>query len=205
MDNNFSSIESENKEESLSSKQIILFKKVSMVDKYNFFEYLAVMIDGGVSITEALDSVENKISSPYFKEKVKELITYISSGDSFSKSMKKMPDVFTASEISIVEAGETTGKLVFALSKLSDDLKKIYNLRKKVKGALTYPLIIFLFLLAAVGIVLIYVIPAIIPMFENASVELPMATKSLIATSDFVINNFAFIVLFFITLFVLFV
>jgi type IV pilus assembly protein PilC len=104
MDNNFSSIESENKEENLSSKQIILFKKVSMVDKYNFFEYLAVMIDGGVSITEALDSVENKISSPYFKEKVKELITYISSGDSFSKSMKKMPDVFDASEISIVEA-----------------------------------------------------------------------------------------------------
>jgi type II secretory pathway component PulF len=60
-------------------KQYILFKKIDALDKANFYEYLSVMIDGGVSITEALDSVESKITSVYFNEKIRELITYIQS------------------------------------------------------------------------------------------------------------------------------
>jgi type II secretory pathway component PulF len=60
-------------------KQYIFFKKIDALEKANFYEYLSVMIDGGVSIIEALDSVESKISSIYFNQKIIELITYISS------------------------------------------------------------------------------------------------------------------------------
>lgn len=176
--------------------QYILFKSINPLDKANFYEYLSVMIDGGVSITEALSSVESKISWSYFNEKIWELITYISSWDSFSKAMKKMPDVFSSAEISIIEAGEQIWGLVESLWKLSEDLKKVYNLKKKVKWALTYPLIIFLFLFLAILIVLIYVIPAIIPLFANSDVELPAATNALIATSDFLKWNFGLLILF---------
>ncbi|MCP4523385.1 MAG: type II secretion system F family protein [Candidatus Gracilibacteria bacterium] len=186
-------------------KQYILFKKVSVVDKANFYEYISVMIDGGVSFTEALESVDAKIDGVFFKEKIMELLMYIQSGDSFSKSMKKMPDIFESSEVSIVEAGEQTGTLVQALAKLSEDLKKIHNLRKKITGALTYPFIIFLFLILAVIIVLVYVIPAITPLFTDSDVELPLATQALVATSDFVKGNLALLFLFFASLYVMYI
>lgn len=181
-------MENTNKED-FYSNEIILFKKVSIVEKYNFYEYLSVMIDWWVSIVESLKTVETKITSHYFKQKIKELITFISSWDSFSKSMKKIPDVFTSSEISVIEAWETSWMLSISLLKISDDLKKVHELRNKVKWALTYPIIIFLFLFLALFVVLTFVIPQIKPLFDTAEVELPMSTKLLIMSSDFIIWN----------------
>lgn len=172
-----------------------LFKKVDLIDKYNFYEYVSSMIDGGVPITEALESVADQLNSVYFKQKINELITYISSGDSFSKSMKKIPHVFGPQEIALVEAWETTGSLTVALLKISVDLKKAHNLRSKIKSSLTYPTIIFLFLFAAIFVVLTYVIPSIKPLFDNSDVELPMATQMLVGTSDFIAGNIILIIL----------
>jgi type IV pilus assembly protein PilC len=164
-------------------------KKVTVIDKYNFYEYLSVMLDWWVWIWESLESVWEKITSPYFKQKIDELLIYISSWDSFSKSMKKIPQIFESSETSIIEAGETTWMLSESLSKLSFDLKKVYELRNKVKWALTYPFIIFLFLFLAIWVVLTYVIPAIQPLFETTETQLPIATQALIATSEFLRSN----------------
>lgn len=175
--------------ENIKTNEIILFKTVSLKDKYNFFEYLSVMLDWWVWITESLMSVESKITSPYFKLKIKELITYIESGDSFSKAMKNMPDVFSKSEISIIEAWETSWMLAESLMKVSDDLKKIADLRNKIKWALTYPIIIFLFLFLALFIVLTFVIPELKQLFTSAEAKLPMSTQLMIWTSNFVVDN----------------
>jgi len=191
-------------EKNTMNKEIVFRKKVWVIDKYNFYEYISVMLDWWVWVTDALKSVESKITSVYFKQKIKELITYISSWDSFSKSMKKIPNVFESSEISIIEAWETTWQLSSSLMKLSDDLKKLHELKNKIKSALTYPLIIFIFLILALVIVLAYVIPAIQPLFIDSDVELPVATKALIWTSDFIIQNYWVLILFFSTVFVLF-
>ncbi|PIE85484.1 hypothetical protein CSA08_01860 [Candidatus Gracilibacteria bacterium] len=193
------------KDNKQTKKYYYISKKVRAIDKSNFYEYLSVMIDGGVTLSEALSSVNTKISNYFFKEKIEEIITYISSGDSLSKSMKKNPDIFDSSEISIIEAGESTGMLVESLKKLAEDLLKAHNLKKKIKGSLTYPVIIFLFLIFAVIIVLIYVIPAIKPLFETSEVELPTATKALLFTSDFIRNNFISLLFFFFSVFVAFV
>lgn len=184
-------------------KEIIISKKVWIADKYNFFEYMSVMLDWWVWITEALDSVTSKIASPYFKQKIRELSTYILSWDSFSKAMKKIPLVFESSEISIVESWEAVGQLSKSFMKLSDDLKRIHELKNKIKTALTYPMIIFLFMILALIIVLVWVIPQLMPLFEDSGVELPATTKALVAVSDFVINNIWIIVLSIATLVVL--
>jgi len=184
--------------------QLPFRKKVGIVDKYNFFDYLSVMLDGGVTISESLESVETKVKNPFFQQKIKELATFISSGDSMSKSMKKIPQVFTSSEISIVEAGESTGKLSQSLGSLSDNLRKTHELQSKIKASLTYPTIIFLFLFVAVIVVLTFVIPAITPLFETSEVELPLATKALVATSDFIRHNFIILILFAATFYVVF-
>ncbi len=188
----------------LADNEIFLFKKVGLVDKYNFYEYLAVLIDGGVSISEAITSTSDKVRNQYFKKKIEELHTYLSSGDSLSRSMKKIPQVFESAEVAIIEAGESIWAVTASLFKLSEELKKVHNLRLKIKWALTYPLIIFLFLLISVIIVLTYVIPAIKPLFATAEVELPKATQALIFTSDFIQNNFLLIILFCFTCFIAF-
>lgn len=187
------------------SKDIIIFKKISNVDKYNFYEYLSVMIDAWVWIAGALESVTDKISNPYFIQRIKELLVFISSGDSLSKAMKKDPNAFSQHEVSIIEAWEATGTLSTSLLNIANNLNKRDELQKKIKWALTYPIIIFLFLLVAIIVVLTYVIPAIMPLFENAEAQLPTATKALIATSDFVSHNFLVILLFIFTIFVFFV
>jgi type IV pilus assembly protein PilC len=172
-----------------------LFKKVSLVDKYNFYDYMWMMVEGWITISEALSSVSNKIKNQFFVSKINELKMYISSWDSFSKSMKKIPMIFSPSEIAIVESWETTGDLHTTFSRLSEDLKKVHNLHQKIKWALTYPLIIFIFLFIAIIIVLTYVIPAIMPVFENSWVELPFATIMLIKVSEFIRNYFISLVI----------
>ena len=190
-------------EETQIHKPFYFSKRISTVDRYNFYEYVSVMLDSGVVLSEALESVKSKTTNPYFIEKIGELITYINSGDSFSKAMKKMPSVFEGGEVSIVESGETIGGLSDSLMKLSDSLKKSHDLQLKIKGALTYPIIIFTFLFVAVIVVLTYVIPAIVPLFETSDVELPAATKALVATSDFIRTQFVLIILLALTFLVL--
>jgi len=186
--------ENKNNNENIWNKDIILFKSISIVEKYNFYEYLSVMVDSWVTISSALDSMLLRLKNPYFKEKINELKTYITSWDSFSKSMKKVPQIFNINEISIIESWETTGMLVESFQKLSDDLKKVHELKSKIKWALTYPIIIFLFLILAILAVLTYVIPSLTPLFETTDVELPWATVALIATSDFIIANYTYII-----------
>lgn len=181
-----------------------LHKKVSIVDKFNFYEYLSVMLDGWVGVSETLESVGTKIKNSFFREKIKELQTFVSSGDSMSRSMKKIPQIFSQGEVSIIESGEATGRMSESFSHLAENLRKSYELRSQIKSALTYPAIIFLFLILAIVIVLTYVIPAVSELFANSDVELPLATRMLIATSDFVIYNWAILVLLVITSIVLF-
>lgn len=185
-----------NPEKQNNKKDIILFKKVSIVDKYNFYEYMSVMIDWWIWVSEALESAKDKVWSLYFKEKIGELITFISSWDSFSKAMKKMPNIFPQSETSIIESWETIGQLSSSLMKLSESLRKLHDLKNKIIWALTYPIIIMCFFVLALAIVLIYVVPAITPIFADSNVELPSSTKALLMTSDFVRNNFLLIILF---------
>lgn len=185
----------EKKENNIAKKEIILSKKVWLMDKYNFFEYISVMLDWWIWLNESLNSVASKISSPYFKIKIQEILTYINSWDSFSRAMRKIPGVFTNSEVFIVEAWEATWQLSNSLMKLSNDLKKVYELRKKIKWALTYPAIIFLFMFIAVGIVMTYVVPAIKPLFTESDKELPLSTQSLIWVSDFIVNNIFILIL----------
>lgn len=180
----------------MSNLNINLLQKVSLTEKFNFYEYLAIMLDGGVSISETLESVQTKLKNKFFKEKIQELQTYVSSGDSMSRSMKKIPQIFKSGEISIIESWESTGKLSESLFQLSENLRKSHDLRSKIKAALTYPLIIFLFLILAIIIVLVYVIPSVSQLFENAEAELPRATKALIATSNFVIYYWYYILFF---------
>ena len=200
---NASNIEEHNSLE-IENNSFMLFKKVPDKDKYNFYEYLSVMLNSWVWVSEILTWVTEKLDNVFFKQKIGEIIVFISSWDSLSKAMKKNPQIFTKHEISIVEAWEATGTLDESLASLAISLKKSDALKKKIKGSLTYPIIIFIFLILAIVIVLTYVIPSLMPLFENSDAELPFATIALVNTSDF-LQNYYLILLFIIFSFIVFI
>ena len=188
----------------LQEEGFTLFKKVWDKDKYNFYEYLSVMLDSWVSLSKTLSWVWEKLDNLYFKQKINELEVFVSSWDSLSMAMKKLPQIFSSHEISIIEAWESTWTLNESLENLANFIKKRDILKKKIKSSLTYPFIIFVFLILAIVIVLTYVIPALMPLFENSDAKLPFATRALIATSNF-IQNYWLILLFFIFAFIVFI
>lgn len=186
-----------------TQETFILFKKVSDKDKYNFYEYLSVMLNSGVSMSETLTWVTEKLDNVFFKQKINEILVFISSWDSLSKAMKKNPWIFSKHEISTVEAWETIGSLGNALDSLAISIKKQDILKKKVKASLIYPVVIFIILFMAVIIVLLYVIPSLMPLFENSDAKLPWATIALVATSNF-LRDYYLILIFLIFSFIVF-
>jgi len=183
-----------------NNTEYYLIKSVWIKDKYNFYDYLSVMLDSWIPLSEALESVWARTKNKYFKTQIKNLLIFISSWDSFSKSMKKLPRIFNSAEISIVETWESTWSLVSSFARISENLKTKDDLTNKIKGALTYPVIILVFLFIAIMVVLVYVIPNIIPLFETSGTQLPIATLALIGTSTFVKTNILKIIFLFIVL-----
>ncbi len=182
------------KKEKKQQKKYYLSKKVSDLDKNIFYEYLSIMLDWWVSITKALDSAWKRWKNHYFKEQLEHMKVFLSSWDSLNKAMRKMPRIFSKFEYSLVEAWESSWTVIQALENLSYIFNKKYLLRKKVVWALSYPIMIFFVLIWAILVVMTMVIPKIRSLFDEAQIELPFTTRLLIATSDFISNNLAWII-----------
>lgn len=97
--------------------------------------------------------------------------------------------------MAIIESGEQTGNMQSSFSSLAHDLRDQDELRGKIKSAMTYPFIIFLFLIIAIAIVMIYVLPQIRQIIDQAQGDLPFSTRSLMAVSGFMQEHFLLIIL----------
>ena len=109
--------------------------------------------------------------------------------------MRKLPDFFEEQEIAIVESGEQTGMIQEAFLAIAKDLRVQEELRNKITSAMTYPVIIILFLILAISVVMIYVVPQLLPILGNMTGDLPFTTRALIATSNFLSGNIVYILI----------
>jgi type II secretory pathway component PulF len=176
-------------------QKIYFWNRITVKDRALFYEHLSNLVEGGVTVMNATNSFLEKTQNPKLYQEVSRLFLYINSGDSFSTAMKKLPGTFDRRETAIIEAGESSGTIQKSFANLSKQLREQEDLRKKITGALTYPLIIMVFLAIAITVIMTYVIPKIEPLFASNGVELPFATQSLIVTSSFMINNFVLIII----------
>jgi type II secretory pathway component PulF len=158
------------------------------------------MLDWWVWIVKALNSAARRWKNGYFKKQLENMEIFLSSWDSLSKAMKKLPRIFSKFEYSLVEAWEASWNVTDALENLSYIFQKKYLLKKKLIWALTYPFIIFIVLILAIMVVMLMVIPQIRWLFDEAWIELPASTKALIASSDFFSNNFFLIIFWFLVI-----
>lgn len=175
-------------------KSIVLFQKVSTVDKVFFFQNIEIMIRAGFSLSDALNVVAEQTKNKKFKEVIAELKIFIEGGGTFSKGLGRYPKIFPEILANMVAAGEISGKLEKTLHQITLQLKRSHTLHNKIRNALTYPVII-LFAMVVVGILMmIFVIPKILMVYEGTSFQLPLPTRIILWISRFISQEWMFVV-----------
>ena len=147
------------------------------------------MIDAGLPITRGLSILERQAKGK-FKKVLMGLNKSLSEGATFSDSMKNYPDVFSVLFVSMTRAGEESGNLSMALQNVSMQMEKSYQLTKKIKGALMYPAVIFSLMIIIGVLMMIYMVPTLTATFIGLGIKLPLATRIIIAISDFLKSYF---------------
>lgn len=167
--------------------------KISIKDKVLFYESVANLLDGGVTLLAAFKWFVSRLPKNGLRDAVENTIFFVESGDQLNTAMRKITNFYTEKEIAIIEAWEQTGMLKDTFMAIAKELRMQEDLRRKVIWALTYPVIIIIFLILAVTVIMTYVIPQIMPVIVEMATELTFSTKSLIAVSDFFKNNIGMI------------
>ncbi|MFH1455084.1 MAG: type II secretion system F family protein [bacterium] len=157
--------------------------------KIIFARNLGSMINAGLSLAKGLNILEKQITNKRFKKIIESLEAEIRKGNSLSEACAGYPDVFPKLFTSMVRAGEESGKLSGSLKIVADQMDESYKLKQKIKGAMIYPGVIISVMILIGVLMLVYVVPGITATFKDLNVELPLLTKILIGTSDFLKNN----------------
>ncbi len=161
---------------------------VPALEVITFVHLISVMIKSGLSLSKALGALAKQTKNKKFSVIVSDVALSISKGNTFADSLAKHPDVFDELFINMVRVGEISGTLESILFLLAEQMKKDYELRSKVKGAMIYPAVILLVMLGVGVVVMVYVIPKLAGIFSSMNVELPASTRFLMAVSSLMIN-----------------
>lgn len=181
---NFFITKIESKQEELSALKLFQ-KKISLKDKILFTKQLAIMIRSGLSILEALKSLSEESGEKDLNIVISKVIVNVEGGAPFSEALAKHPSVFNETYINMIRSGEKSGQLDLVLERLAAQQEKDYELVRKIKGALSYPVFVMIAMVVVICLVIVLVIPQLKVVFDDAGVSLPALTKGLIALSFF--------------------
>lgn len=161
-------------------------KRITLVQRLFFVQQLEIMVRTGFSLAKALETISLQIDHEGFKKTILQMREDVEKGTPLSKSASKYPKIFSETFVSMLEAGEVSGKLDEVLRRLTIQLKKSHELRTKVKNALTYPVIVSIAMVAIGIAMMIFVLPNITSLYTEAQADLPLPTRMLIGFSDFI-------------------
>jgi type IV pilus assembly protein PilC len=166
--------------------------KVTGKDVVIFTRQLSTMIDAGLPLVQGLEILGNQQENPTFKKILLQVRSDVETGTTFADALKKHPKVFDSLFCNMVEAGEIGGILDTILARLAHFMEKNMVLKKRVKGAMTYPIICLCISIVILGVILIFVIPVFEKMFTDFGAALPVPTQVVVSMSNFVKNNFLY-------------
>ena len=172
------------------------FQKVKLTELSIFCRQFSTMIDAGVSLVRCLDVLGEQNSSPKLKKIILDLKLEVEAGNMLSKAMSKYPGTFSNLFIGLIRAGEVGGVLEESLQRLSTFLEKDVELRRKVKAALTYPVLVSVVALGIVMFLTIFIVPQFLKMFIDLGLkaeDFPAMTMSLKVFSDFMVYKFYYV------------
>ena len=165
-----------------------LFGGVSLKDKMMFARYLGVMLSSGLSLPKAFQVISNQTRSRKFRSVLEEIGKEVKMGNSLADSLAKHP-VFDELSVNMIRVGEVGGNLEEVLELLADQLEKEHSLLSRVKGAMYYPSVILLVMIGVGIAMMIYVVPKLTTVFEDIQTTLPLSTRVIIATSNYMASH----------------
>ncbi len=160
-------------------------KKVTPQDVMVFSKQFATMVKAGLPILNVLGMLRDQIEHPQMKEIIEDVRKSLEGGVTLSKCFEKYPKIFDNIYINLIKAGEASGKLDVFLLKLVESLEKREKVKKKIKGALMYPSVMFSVAIVVMVFMLIKVVPVFAKMYEGMGVALPTPTAAIMTASDF--------------------
>src|SRR3989344_8170152 len=185
----------------LSSDISKYFSKVSNKDVVLFARQLSTLIDADMPLAEGLRTLAKQVEKPNFKKVLTEISEAVESGQALYGAPAAHPDIFGSFYIKLVQSGEISGKLHESLLYLADYLERSQSINSKIKAALAYPAFVVFALLVVTAIMVVYVLPQLLTIFEDiGDVQLPLTTRILIWVTDFVNKYLIFLVTFLIAL-----
>ena len=184
--------------------QLKKLQKVGGKDKATFTRLLSTMLAAGLAITDALENLAYQTENPRFKAIISEMLRDIEGGASFSAALSRHKEVFDEIYISLVRTGEAAGTLDKTLKRLAESLEKEREFKGKIKGALLYPAIVAVAMVGVAVLMLVFVVPKISAVYEEAGAALPLPTLIMITISKFFTDSWYFLVGGIIFLFLLF-
>ncbi|MEK7150573.1 MAG: type II secretion system F family protein [Patescibacteria group bacterium] len=167
---------------------LAILRRIKLTEKILFSKNLGVMIAAGLALTRALDALGRETHNPKFKVVIDDLVAQIKQGHPFATSLATHPRVFSQLYISMVEAGEKSGKLQESLGVLASQMEADHDIIRKVRGAMMYPMIIFIAMIGIGVLMLIYVVPTLTQVFTELKVDLPASTQFIIGASNLFLN-----------------
>lgn len=168
----------------VSAKKVVMFSKE-----------LAILLTSGVSLVESLRIQSEQEDSELFRDQLTQILHMVEDGDPLSVALARFPKTFSPFYVNIVRSGEASGKLQEALEHLAVHMEKSYLLASKVKNAMLYPAVIFVAFVIIGILMMVLVVPQLVSIFQENNAELPLPTRILIWTSDFMVDYFVFIII----------
>src|SRR5215475_13238283 len=174
--------------------ELTLVKRVKAQELTVMTRQLATMISSGMTLLRAFYVLEDQIENKLLKEKIGEVREDIESGLAFCEALAKHPKIFNPLYVSMVRAGETGGVLEESLERVSDQLEKDDALRRQVKAAMAYPIVVLSFALCVLIGLIAFIVPVFVGVFKDFGGDLPLITKLTVQASHAVTHQWYFLI-----------
>lgn len=192
-------------EQNAFQKDIKFGKKVKTKDLSLFCRQFVSMLRAGVSIIDSLEMLSAQTENKTLSTAIAGMKTEIGKGTTLSEAMAMQGDVFPAMLINMVEAGENSGSIDQSLERMAVQFEKSNKLKGLLKKAMIYPAVLLAVTFVIFIVIVTYVIPKYMEMFEGTNLEMPLITRALMGLSDFIINHAVLLVVAIIALILLIV
>ena len=170
-------------------------KKVKDKDLAVLCKQFVSVLNAGVTVITALDMMAEQMDNKTLQQGLRDAQAYVQKGGTLADAFKLNPKIFPPILVNMTAAGEMSGNLEVAFERLTTHFEKNNKLKSKIKGAMTYPIIILIVVLAVVVVLLCTVIPQFADMFSDMGAELPAATQMLVNLSQFMIHKWYMVIL----------
>jgi type IV pilus assembly protein PilC len=169
-------------------------KRIKSADLAALCWQLTTMVEGGITITSALETISGDIDNIHLQQILKQVLEKMHRGQPFSESLAEFPKVFNQLAIAMVMAGETSGALPKTLKRLAEYFDERDKLKKKIVSAMVYPAFVIIFIIAIVIFIMAFIIPRFRKIFDQFGGELPAFTRGFMKFYDIVRFNLHYIV-----------